>query len=103
MQIITLKNIPRQRFNVVLEGSSFDISLYAVGDCMYADISKDGSVVVAGVRCMPNFRLIPYRYLEGKAGNFVFQTDGSYPWYENFSVDQQLYYVTATEAAEARS
>lgn len=102
MNIIPLKSVPRQKFSLVLDSAHFEISLTAISGCMYATIVRDDIPIISGVRCMPNKKIIPYKYLEGKAGNFAFYTGGEYPWYENFGVDQVLYYANVSEIEAAR-
>lgn len=106
MQIIALQSVPRQKFTAIMDGVVFDIRLVAAGNCMYADISNSGVPVVSGMKCCPGTALLPYRYMEGQAGQFIFATGANnteLPWWENFNTDQTLYYVTAAELAGLRT
>ena len=101
MKTIALQAVPRQKFSVTLDGIQYAITLVAVGNAMVATIAVGGENVVSGVRCMPGQPVIPYGYLEGDGGNFIFlTTEGDLPWYERFGVDQSLVYITTAEWGE---
>lgn len=103
MQKIPLQPVPKQKFNIALDGVSWMISLAAAGDCMYATIRANGVDIIAGARCMPNRRIIPYQYMDRLIGNFAFITSNdNLPWWENFGVDQYLISVTLTELETIR-
>jgi hypothetical protein len=104
MQTIPLLGIPRQEFTIVLDGIFFDITLQAVDDCMYATILANGAAVVKAQRCVAAFEILPYHYLEGTGGNFVFITaNDDLPWWENFGTDQLLVYASAAEILTIRA
>lgn len=104
MQIIPLLPIPRQRLTVTLENIQFDITIVAVGDCMYATILRAGVAIVSGARCVGEFQIMPSRYQEGAYGNFAFQTDDEEnPQYLKFGTSHFLLYATAAELATARA
>jgi len=63
---------------------------------MFADIIRDNSPVILGIFVVPEFPLIPYRYLE--EGNFIFITaNQEYPDYRQFGTTQFLFYATQEE------
>ena len=104
MNIIPLQKLPRQEFSITLDGAFLTIILVAIKNCMYATITRNNVPVISGVRCMPGRQIIPYNYLEGKAGNFAFKTPGgSLPWWENFDNDHVLYYALRSELEAMRS
>jgi hypothetical protein len=106
MQLIPLQATERQQFTTTLDNSRFQITLLAVAGIMYVTIIQDGNPIVTNSRCMPNYQLIPYRWMEGSTGNFSFQTGNNvndYPGWQNFGVDQFLYYASAAELAAARN
>ena len=70
---------------------------------MYISIAKNRTPVIDGLRCVPEMRLLPYIHMEGKSGNFAFQTIGDeLPWWENFGVDHFLLYASRSEIAAIR-
>lgn len=98
MQIIPLQSIPNQQFQVTLDGQFYDIQLRSIGDMMYATISMNNVQIVSGVRCVVGTPLLPYRYLQGDGGNFVFvTTSGQNPQYENFAAGDVLLYASPSE------
>ena len=103
MQYIPLKNIPRQDFNITLDGINYEITLQAVQDCMYFSLSANGISVLKNTRCVAGYKLIPYYYMEGLGGNFTFNTNNDeLPWWENFGSDQQLIYASFTDLQGVR-
>lgn len=103
MYRVPLAAIPNQRLSVRLDGALFAITVKLAVSVMCVSIDRDGETVVAGQRCVPDVPLIPYRYLEGDAGNFVFVTaGGEYPHYSRFGGTDALLYGTAAELAELR-
>jgi len=104
MQLIPLQSIPRQQFTITLENSRFDITLLAIGGCMYATILRDEVEIVSGGRCINGQLVIPFAWLEGAAGNFAFSTNGEdMPWWDQFNTTQNLYYLLSTELAQIRA
>ena len=104
MYEIPLQAVPNQRFSVRLEGALFDVTIKAARTVVTATIVRDGITLVQGVRCLPGTALIPHRYLEDTAGNFMFLTDGDkYPDYTRFSTKDRLMYLTRTELDEVRN
>jgi hypothetical protein len=105
MYEIPLTDAPNQAFSVTLEGAFWRILLQTL-DCGAAIASfwRGGEPVILGVRALPNRALIPYRYLEGAAGNFAFLCETSdYPAAEGFGGPCRLAYATAEEIREARN
>lgn len=100
---IDLDPIPNQSFSLVVDQSRYEVTIRLAVEVMIADILRDGEEVVLGVRCLPDTLIIPYQYLEGSKGNFVFLTEGDeIPNYTLFGVTQNLYYLSPTELAELR-
>lgn len=88
---------------MTLDGVLFDITLVAAGNCMYATVSANGTVMASGSKCTSSCPLMPYPWMEGSTGNFLFKTSNEeLPWYENFNTDQGLYYLSAAELATLR-
>ena len=104
MQAINLQNIPNQEFSIMLEGVLFDLTLRAINDCMYCDVTANGNPVVSGARCVAGYQIMPYLYQEGISGNFTFQTlNYELPWWEEFGISQYLIYATASDLASVRA
>ena len=96
MLVIPIQAIPNQSFSAQLDGQTYDIRLHDCGDITAADISINNTVVVTGVRAVPDNFLIPYRYLEN--GNFfITSDDDEYPDWRRFGLDQFLVYISQAE------
>lgn len=97
--------MPNQSFSIRLDDSWFNIRITSLdNESCVVTIDRDNERVISGVRAMPNLPLIPYAYLEGEAGNFVFLTiNDQYPVYTEFGLSQALVYATAEEIAAIRN
>lgn len=94
--------VPNQTFSVELENSIYQLTIRFAINFMIVDMVRDSEVVMSGIRIMPNFRMIPYRFLE--QGNFFLLTaNGLYPDYTQFGITQFLVYATQAELEEARN
>src|SRR4051794_30082585 len=99
---IPISAVPNQRFTVVLDGNSWDVTLRQTNGVMSASLALNGTPVIENVRAVAGMRLIPSRYEE--AGNFVFVTaDFQMPDYVLFNVSQSLLYASAAELAAVRT
>lgn len=99
---VPIAAVPNQSFSIQLDNVSYDMAIYSTGNVMSMDIIRAGTPILLGERLVPNYPIIPYRYLE--SGNFVFITlDGDYPTYDQFGVTQNLIYLSATELASLRA
>ena len=104
MYSVPLAAIPNQQVSVRLEGALFSLTVKAARTLMAVTITRDGETVVSGVRCLPDTPLIPYRHMEGVAGNFYFFTaGGEYPHYSRFAGTDRLIYATAAELEVLRN
>lgn len=62
------------------------------------DISRNGELLISGVRCVGGVGLLPYEHLYlPNFGNFVFDSDADYT---NFNNTCQLYYLPLEEYQE---
>lgn len=96
MITIPLSAIPNQTFSIALDSNNFNISLYATGNVMAADITINNVITLTSVRVVPGSLIIPYEYLE--YGNFALITlNDAYPYYTEFNVTQFLIYISAAE------
>lgn len=103
--IVPLEAIPNQQLTIRLDDLRYTIRLNSVADsCCCATIDINGETVISGSRCVAGTLLIPYPYLEGEGGNFVFDTpDDTIPNYEGFGTTHQLLYFTNEEMRELRA
>jgi hypothetical protein len=94
---IPLKTIPSQSLSVQIGTNLYDLSIRACGNGVTVmDLAINNVVTLSGQRIVPNWPIIPYRYLEN--GNFILQTENQeYPDYTRFGVDQYLIYASQDE------
>lgn len=102
--VLNLEAIPNQEFSIRLEDLRYTIRLNSVApDCMVATIYREDVLIIAGVRCVAGTVLLPYSYLEGTGGNFIFETpNDEIPDYAEFGARHQLLYLTVSELEELR-
>ncbi len=101
---LPLQAIANQAFSVLLDEQSYRVALNKTQGVMSATISINDEVIVSGSRVFADVPLIPYFYLEGDGGNFLFSTEAdAIPDFEQFDVTQFLFYLTAAEVESARS
>lgn len=105
MKPITLQAVPSQRLQFVADGQQYDIRVWFDGlDVMFMDVTINTILVVSSYPCIVGQMVIPYAYLEGDGGNFIWDTvSGDYPNYENFGAGDTLLYASAAEMAQARA
>jgi hypothetical protein len=107
---IPLQAIPNQTLSVQLDNNQYDIKIAATMSTtadngtvaadvlMCVDIVRNNVTIVSGFRAVDGTPIIPYQYLEANSGNFQFLTsEGDYPDYRKFGIDQSLIYASATE------
>lgn len=103
MLTIDLQPIPNQRIQFAGDGQQYDIDLRTIDDVTYMDVSMNGTVLISSAPCIPQQLIVPYAYLEGAGGNFVFETmNDNYPNYKNFGAGDVLLYATNAELATLR-
>jgi hypothetical protein len=102
MILVPISAVPNQSFSITLDGNQYDISLYITTNVMAIDIIRNNIPVIMGIRVLPYVPIIPYEYLEN--GNFFFNTEnGDYPYFEQFNVTQQLFYLSQAELVTVRT
>lgn len=99
MQVIPLQAVPNQSFSIQLDNNNWDFAIHDCGNGLMAvDIALNGTQLLTGLRMVPAFPLIPYRYLMD--GNFVMLTnDDEYPDWNQFGITQTLIYASPAEIA----
>lgn len=102
-QVVPITATPNQSLSIQVDDVRYSIRLRDIGSMMALDLSIDDVVILQGLRVVANSPLIPYEYLEGDGGNFLFITElGDLPHWDQFESTQTLLYVTATEIESAR-
>lgn len=103
-QVVPLEAIPNQSLSIQLDDVRYTLRFRDLGGMMSVDISIDETVIILGMRVVAGSALIPYPYLEGDGGNFIFITElNDAPYWPNFGVTQKLLYATAAEIEAIRS
>jgi len=98
MYQVPLTQIPSQAISFNQDGAYWQIRVYQSVDFMCADITRNGSPVITGVRCFGGVPLMPYDYMWLPSfGNFMFDTDGDYT---NFGGSCNLYYMSQDEISQ---
>ena len=100
---VPLNNIANQAFIIVLDNNNYNITIkscrnsgvFGVG-IMAVDIIRNDEVIVTGMRAVPGYPLIPYKYLQNGNLTFVTQND-MYPDWRLFGINQYLIYASKTE------
>lgn len=98
---IPLQPVPRQELTVTIDQNRWLIRVAQVGEMMLCDFSLNEVVQIQGVRAVPAQKLLPYAYLQQRAGgNFAFTTSAMnqvIPWFEDFGNTCFLIYATEQE------
>ncbi|AXF52897.1 MAG: hypothetical protein [Bacteriophage sp.] len=100
---IPLQPVPRQELTVTIDQNRWLIRVVQVGDMMLCDFTLNEVVQIQGVRAVPAQKLLPYQYLQQRAGgNFAFTTatgNLEIPRFEDFGNTCFMIYATAEEIA----
>ncbi len=103
-QIVPLKNISNQSLSIQLDEIRYGFRFKDIGNMMSVDISINDIVISKGQRVVGGFPLIPYKYLEGDGGNFMFLTElGDIVYWDQFEITQSLMYFSAAELEDIRA
>lgn len=98
-----MQAVPRQELTVTIDQNRWLIRVIQVGDMMLCDFTLNEVLQIQGVRAVPAQKLLPYQYLEQRAGgNFAFTTgdmNRAIPWFEDFGNTCFLIYATSEEIA----
>lgn len=102
-QIVPLNPVPAQRLGVTLGGQVCEIVLQQKANGLFMDLYVGDELIIAGVICQNQNRLVRYAYL-GFVGDLIFfDTDTQAPRnpvYSGLGARWQLAYLTAEELAE---
>lgn len=95
---VPLAATPNQTFAFSQDGAYWQIKVYQSINFMCADITRNGAVVIQGVRCFGGIPLMPYDYMwRPQYGNFMFDSDADWT---NFGSSCSCYYLSADELDE---
>jgi hypothetical protein len=102
---ITLQPVPLQRTQFIGDGLQYDIRIWFDGlDAMFMDVTVNNITVASSCPCITEQMVLPYSYLEGGGGNFIWSTvSGDNPNYENFGGTDVLLYASQLEMAQGRA
>lgn len=101
---VGLAAVANQTLSVQIDDRQYVIDLHEANGVMCVSISRDGVALVSGSRVTAGTALLPYKYLESDAGNFIVTVDGeALPYWDQFGVTQFLVYLSAAELAVFRA
>jgi len=104
MQTIDLEVTPSQAVTFVADNQQYNVTVRSNDDMTFMDVSINGAVVATQLPCIVGQIVMPYEYLEGDGGNFIFTTaSGDNPQYANFGSSDVLLYISNAELAAARA
>ncbi len=100
MLIVPLQAIPNQTVTTTLDGQVTQINVYQTYNGLFTDIYLENTLIIGGVICENQNRIIRSVYL-GYSGDFAFiDTQGSNdPDYTGLGSRYFLTYLTAAELA----
>lgn len=101
MQQIPLQSVPSQQVQVVLNGQQCQIAVYVKMQCMFFDITVNGSPLAYAVQCKNLVNLVPTSYL-GFSGWLIFlDSQGSDdPQYSGLGTRWVLLYLDEEDVAD---
>lgn len=95
---VPLSQVPNQSVAFNADGAYWQVRLYQSIDFMCADITRNGTPVITGVRCFGGIPLMPYPYMYLPSyGNFVFDSNADWT---NFANSCNLYYMSQDELGQ---
>lgn len=101
MQIVPLTPVANQQVSFTVGGNYWQVAIYQAVISMAVTISRDGVLLVSGLRVVAGTLALPYDYLwKGKSGNLLFTVE---PDWTKFGGDCLLYYLTEEEAVAWQS
>ena len=101
MYLIELDRIPNQTFTIMLDNVNYRVALRSISGLTYISVWANGDLLFYNQLCTPNAYVNPFNYVS-KNGKFYFKSlTGDYPYYTNFGVTQNLYFLTKEEVANA--
>jgi hypothetical protein len=102
MITVPLQAIPNQTFSIQIDDNIFSFVLKFIINFMIVDLSINNVPILTGLRLVPQYPVVPYKYLEN--GNFILITaNNDYPNYTQFGITQFLVYATQDELEDIRA
>lgn len=101
MYLIELDKIPNQTFTIMLDNINYRVALRTIQNLTYISVWANGDILFYNQLCTPNAFVNPFNYVS-KNGKFYFKSStGDYPYYKDFGVTANLYFLTKEEVANA--
>lgn len=101
MYPVPLTAVPNQTISFNVDGAYWSLHIYQAKTMVYADITRGGTLLISGVRCLGGIGLLPYKHLYlPDFGNFVFDSDADWSEFQNSC---NLYYLTLAEFQEYKA
>lgn len=97
MYNITLKNVPNQSFNIVLNGQDYRLHVRTINGLTYISAWQDDEILFYSQLCTPNNWVNPYKYVSDNGKLYFKCINGDYPTYTEFGITQELYFLTPEE------
>lgn len=92
---VPLSPLPNQTIAFNVDGAYWQLHIYQAVTQVYADVSRNGTPLITGVRCFSGIGLLPYKHLHlPNFGNFIFDSDVDWT---KFGISTSLYYLTLPE------
>lgn len=102
-QQIPLSKLASQEVSFNTDGAYWTIKVYPGVTHMIAEISRNGTLLMSGIRCFGGYKLLPYDYMSaGGFGNFIFDSDADWENFGDYGTCN-LYYLTADEMEDYES
>jgi hypothetical protein len=99
MQAFNLANtLASQSLTTTQDNNSYILRIKECNGSMVIDVTYNGVSIVTGKRIIQGTPILPFPYLEGNKGNFLFicQTEDVID-YTQFGLTQTLYYLSYAE------
>lgn len=85
---IPLESVPNQQFSTALNDHDVDIALTTAYGLLLMNVTIDGVLACAGVKCISVFPLLPSKAEKELGGRMYFETiAGTYPSKENIGTN----------------
>ncbi len=98
MQLIPLKAIPKQAFQVVLNEQTTQLNIYTTNGGLFMDVLVNNVPIIYGTICLDRVRIIRDAYLGFKGDLLFFDTEGKEdPGYTGLGTRFLLAYVPPEE------
>ena len=101
---IPLDAIPNQSLSIRLDNHFYNIIIKSPLNVPCATIVRDNVEIISNFRIVGGSLILPYRYLENNAGNFILLTSNEdLPEYTKFGISQTLLFISDSELGAFRA